>query len=156
LYRALISIRVIWISHHHADHICGFPLLLENINRARILYKRHNLTFNHKNKNTKKSKDSENENNGSKDDTNDEKSTNIRIKSMNLIDMNLCKITVIAPPDVIRYYEYTACISGLEELVTFVPINATLFAGYMIPLDGNRYAFVYKYKYICKYIYVYA
>jgi hypothetical protein len=130
-------------------------LLLENINRARIFNKRYNLTFNHKNNKTKFFKSYENENNGSNDDTNNEKSTDVRIKSMTLIDMNLCKITVIAPPDVIRYYEYTACISGLEELVTFVPINATLFAGYMIPLDGNRYAYVCMYMYIYIYIYMY-
>ena len=28
------KISIIWISHHHADHICGFPLLLQQINRA--------------------------------------------------------------------------------------------------------------------------
>jgi metal-dependent hydrolase (beta-lactamase superfamily II) len=76
-----------WISHHHADHICGFPLLLENINRARILYKRYNLTFG----TVKKGDDGLN--NGGFND--------ITMKSMNVID----KITVIAPPDVIRYYD---------------------------------------------------
>jgi hypothetical protein len=124
-----------WISHHHADHICGFPLLLENINRARILYKRYNLTFN----TIKNSKEGE-------EGLNNVELNYITMKSMNVID----KITVIAPPDVIRYYEYTACISGLEDLVTFVPISATLFAGYMIPLDGNG-----MYVYICVYVYVY-
>lgn len=32
----LLTVKVIWISHHHADHICGFPMLLEHIYRARI------------------------------------------------------------------------------------------------------------------------
>lgn len=32
----LLGISFIWISHHHADHCCGLPMLLENIQRARI------------------------------------------------------------------------------------------------------------------------
>lgn len=158
MYRALLSIRVIWISHHHADHICGFPLLLENINRARILYKRYNLSFNLKNNDPK---NSENENNGSNDDINNDESDNKSLKSKKILDFNLCKITVIAPPDVIRYYEYTACISGLDELVTFVPVNATLYAGYRISLHGNRYThlfvsiiFIYMFSYFV-YMYIY-
>jgi ribonuclease Z len=31
----LLAIAVIWISHQHADHICGFLNLVENIQRAR-------------------------------------------------------------------------------------------------------------------------
>ena len=38
---ALLSIRVVWISHHHADHICGLPLLLEHVNRADILARKY-------------------------------------------------------------------------------------------------------------------
>lgn len=30
----LSKISIIWLSHHHADHICGLPLLLQQINRA--------------------------------------------------------------------------------------------------------------------------
>ncbi len=34
-YDSLLSkISIIWLSHHHADHICGFPLLLQQIHRA--------------------------------------------------------------------------------------------------------------------------
>ena len=33
VHRLLQSIAVIWISHHHADHHCGLPLLLEEIQR---------------------------------------------------------------------------------------------------------------------------
>lgn len=29
------QIRLIWISHHHADHISGFPMILQEIERAR-------------------------------------------------------------------------------------------------------------------------
>lgn len=32
----LLGIKVIWISHHHADHITGFPMLLEQIQLAKI------------------------------------------------------------------------------------------------------------------------
>jgi hypothetical protein len=31
----LLSISLIWISHHHADHHCGLPLLLQHIYTAR-------------------------------------------------------------------------------------------------------------------------
>jgi hypothetical protein len=39
------------------------------------------------------------------------------------------KLLVIAPPEVLKYYEYAACIAGLDDLVTFLPTAATLFAG---------------------------
>ena len=27
--RALCDLRLVWVSHHHADHICGLPMLLQ-------------------------------------------------------------------------------------------------------------------------------
>jgi ribonuclease BN (tRNA processing enzyme) len=33
---SLLSIRLIWISHHHCDHIAGYPMLLQHIQQARI------------------------------------------------------------------------------------------------------------------------
>ena len=90
----LLSIRLVWISHHHADHICGFPFLLEQINRAAV----------------------------------------VRRQTEGCSALPSHKIIVIAPPAVITYYEYSACVTGLDDLVTFLPGTATLYASYSIPL----------------------
>jgi hypothetical protein len=80
--RLLSSISLIWISHHHADHICGFPMLLEHILRARIAINRLNKT-----------------------------------KTI------YKKILVICPLTVQKYYEFTTCVSGLDDLIEFLLIG---------------------------------
>jgi hypothetical protein len=47
----------------------------------------------------------------------------------NLQKQKLQKLCVVAPPAVLKYYEYAACISGLEDQLHFLPINSTTFAG---------------------------
>jgi ribonuclease BN (tRNA processing enzyme) len=32
----LLSISCIWISHHHADHVCGLPMLIEHVHKATL------------------------------------------------------------------------------------------------------------------------
>ena len=93
----LLSIRLVWISHHHADHICGLPMLLEQINRAAVV-RRQTVVY----------------------------PTSLQ---------PFHKIIIIAPPAVIAYYEYSACVAGLDDLVTFLPSSATLYASYSIPLS---------------------
>ena len=44
-------------------------------------------------------------------------------------------LSVIAPPNVLQYFEYCAAISGLEHLVTFIPTSATEFRGITLPLS---------------------
>ena len=110
----LINIRLIWISHHHADHICGLPLLLEHINRALIMKSQslHDLS------------------------NNDQSNSAHKIASVAAAVAAVVphKVTVIGPPVVLKYQEYCACVAGLDDLVTFVPTVSTLFASYSIPL----------------------
>ena len=94
--RTLCNLRLVWISHHHADHICGLPMLLQHIFRARAKAKQS--AGNSKN-------------------------------PQNLQKQKLQKLCVVAPPAVLKYYEYAACISGLEDQLHFLPINSTTFAG---------------------------
>jgi ribonuclease BN (tRNA processing enzyme) len=102
---ALLSIRMVWISHHHADHICGLPLLLEHVNRALLLRR---------------------------------KAQGHGQGLCGAVEITrfppFSKIVVIAPPVVLKYYEYCACVAGLDDLVTFVPTVSTLFASYSVPL----------------------
>ena len=101
---ALLSIRLVWISHHHADHICGLPLLLEQVNRAAV----------------------------------------VRRQTAKHATQPFQKLIVIAPPAVIAYYEYSACVAGLDDLVTFVPSIATLYASYSIPLSPSLSLHLYE------------
>jgi hypothetical protein len=105
---ALLSIRMVWISHHHADHICGLPLLLEHVNRALLLRK---------------------------------KAQGHGQGLCGAVEISrfppFSKIVVIAPPVVLKYYEYCACVAGLDDLVTFVPTVSTLFASYSVPLPSG-------------------
>ena len=92
--RRLLSVRAVWVSHHHADHVCGFPMLLEHIQRARTAHA-------------------------------------------------ICtgggggpfeRVAVVCPPDARRYFEYAACVAGLDDLVAFVPTAASLFSGHTLAL----------------------
>ncbi len=87
----LMNLRLVWISHSHADHICGVPMLLQHLCRAHILHSKN-----------KESMDG---------------------------NMETQKLCIVAPPVVQRYYEYTACASGIEDLVHFMPIYSTAFSG---------------------------
>lgn len=41
VHQLLRSISVIWISHHHADHHCGLPMLLEELQRVYMVFGRN-------------------------------------------------------------------------------------------------------------------
>jgi len=103
-YNFLLSISCIWISHHHADHICGLPFLLEQIFRA---YKELKFLLNDKNN----------------IDINDEINETVNNHKKQR------KILIICSDIVLKYYEYCVCIAGLENLVHFMPINQTLYVG---------------------------
>jgi ribonuclease BN (tRNA processing enzyme) len=75
--RLLRSIRMIWISHHHADHHCGLSMLLAECIKFRVAH-----------------------------------------------EQNI--IVVIAPVSVIQYHEYALCIAGIEDNISFIPIENTL------------------------------
>ena len=107
----LLNIKIIWISHHHADHTSGFPMLLENIQRAKI---RSDYKIN-------KSIEYKNE-----------------VRNKHSVTNNAClaksgyekdKVLVIATDSVLSYFQYSACISGLDYLITLFNISKTLYAG---------------------------
>lgn len=105
-YSLLQSISLIWISHHHADHICGFPFLLEQIARA------------YTNNSSSKSLPRNNQ---------DSNSIDIDIDFEDSIPQK--KILVICPSTVLKYYEYCACIAGLDDYIELMPTNQTLYVG---------------------------
>jgi ribonuclease BN (tRNA processing enzyme) len=90
----LLRISIIWISHHHADHVTGFPNLAENIQRARM---RRSM-----------------------------KSPGSHPATPRPVQK---PILIIAPQSIIDYYSYAVNVSCLDELVSFLPITASMFAG---------------------------
>ena len=122
---ALLSIRLIWISHHHADHVCGLPLLLEHVNRAAVLRGKVLSAIIEKDKNLDKS------------NTLSSSSSSASAVTAAAASIVAHKITVIGPPVVLKYQEYCACVAGLDDLVVFVPTVATLFASYSVPLPQS-------------------
>jgi ribonuclease Z len=107
-HNLLLSISLIWISHHHCDHICGFPSLLEQIYRA---YK-SNTNVIHENHQDSNCIDIDS-------DTENKSNTKPLHK----------KILVICPNSVLQYYEYCACIAGLEDYIELMPTNQSLYVG---------------------------
>lgn len=107
-YSQLLSISLIWISHHHCDHICGFPLLLEQISHAY--------------------KSKINCSNGNHQDSNCI-DIDFDTDSDNTTKNPYKKILVICPNSVYLYYEYCACIAGLEDYIELMPTNQTLYVG---------------------------
>ena len=98
-YKTLCSVRMIWISHHHADHSQGVLHLLEEVQRARKSCATINV---------------------------DGSQTSTTIATV--LDV-MQPIAIIAAPDALRYYEYAACAAGLEDLCSLIPIGNTAFAG---------------------------
>lgn len=103
----LASISVVWISHHHADHICGFLNLIENIQKMH--WRRRSS-----------GKSNESGSGSGSDDSESARSDNVSHSQ---------PILVISPPAVQQYFEYGVNISGLDHLVEFLPTSATLYAG---------------------------
>jgi len=85
--KALLSIRIIWISHHHGDHSAGFPMLMHHLRWAAF----RSLS------------------NGG--------------------GSHRGKILVIGPDIVLKYYEFLALASGLDDFFTFQSIIKSKYAG---------------------------
>jgi ribonuclease BN (tRNA processing enzyme) len=125
----LLNIRIIWISHHHADHHTGLIRLLQEIQRVHAT---PSLTS---------------------------ESSYQRRWTVDLYNFlhpeiiskknDTCRVVVIAPENVIRYAEYISCASGLDDIVQFVDINRTKYpgidnmwswaAGPLLPKNGNGF-----------------
>lgn len=112
----LLSIKLIWISHHHADHMTGVPMLLEQIKRARL----------------------RREGQGDGESGKGFRNSIRRVPTVSKYDMRSMfasggyepgKVMVIGSEAVLKYFEFTACVAGLDDLVTFSPIVKTLYAG---------------------------
>ena len=123
----LLGISVIWISHHHADHCCGIPMLLENIQKA-------------KDRQLKRQKSNSIDSSialefGSKSSPSTSYngvSAQIRRqiqKQSKSSKFEKGKILIFASDNVLAYVEYAACVAGLDDLISSVPISATLYAG---------------------------
>lgn len=97
-YQSLLrSIRIVWISHHHADHHAGLLLLLSEIWRAHML-QAHDPDYQH-------------EWNALHNDP--------------TMNSSRKRVQVIAPSDVIQYTEYGVIISAVEDIVEFIDITET-------------------------------
>jgi ribonuclease BN (tRNA processing enzyme) len=105
----LLSIRIIWISHHHADHQTGLISLLQEIYRVHAAPA---LTS-----------ESSYQNRWTGDLYSFMNPSIISKKNES------CRVVVIAPENVLRYAEYISCASGLDDVVQFVDINRTKYAG---------------------------
>eukprot|EP01038_Epipyxis_sp_PR26KG_P010783 gene10783-14479_t len=116
-YSLLLQIKIIWISHHHADHVTGFPLLLEHIKLGKI----------------RQSKMNNNDNNST---TSASFSYAHRKCYYAGSRFEEDKLLLIASDNILKYFEFSACIAGLDDLVSFFPIQNTLYAGNTRDVSG--------------------
>ena len=106
--QTLCTLRVLWISHAHADHICGFAALIESLFQARFRQSRR-----HRTSRTHQSNDYEN------------KEGNEKIEH----GQHDHKVLVFAPPAVLRFFRYCLEVAGLEDLVSLKDIQVSCLAG---------------------------
>jgi ribonuclease BN (tRNA processing enzyme) len=120
----LLCVKVIWLSHHHADHITGVPMLLEQIQRAK-LRKEAAATAAAASQSLSQSQSQTS-------------SRRMIPAAKSKYDMRSMfagtgheagKVMVIGSEAVLKYLEFSACVSGLDEFVSFYPIVNTLYAG---------------------------
>lgn len=132
----LLSIRVVWISHHHADHATGIPMLLHYIYLAQLRSKKNKLLMNSTGVNSSSSyisADSYNKynimnkkrNGQSKNNFINLNNTSSTSKFMELAN----KVVLIGSESVLKYMEYVSISSGLDHLISFYPIINSQFAG---------------------------
>lgn len=109
---SLLSIGIVWISHHHADHLCGLPQLVANIYRARW---RHIRACARKKRNAAAM------------------SHDAETKQYTAIS-DWPRVIVYASASSIAYIEYALNVSGLDEITDIQPLTNTVFAGATFPV----------------------
>ena len=116
---SLLSIGIIWISHHHADHLCGLPQLVENIYRARW----RRIRAMAKRKRNAKSLATD----GGDSSSSHNNSEHIVKQYTTITDWP--RVIVYASASSIAYIEYVLNVSGLDDIVDIQPLTNTVFAG---------------------------
>jgi ribonuclease BN (tRNA processing enzyme) len=103
---ALVNIRLIWISHRHADHVCGLPMLIQHVHKATLRrYKAELLRFK------------------------DAQRSDSTVDKPPKPELVPAKILIVGPKDVLDYYSFALAISGLDDYITILPTTSTLYAG---------------------------
>jgi ribonuclease BN (tRNA processing enzyme) len=147
----LLHLKVIWISHHHADHVTGLATLLQHIYLAQIRSKRKQ----------QRAKQHENSDNRHTDYDNDHFSQHqqhqqsryhtspsiwnkyiLRQNSGSMIYYDAEKIMIIASEAILKYCECAVTVAGFETLVSFYPITHTLYAGCTNDIHSATYGLV--------------
>jgi ribonuclease BN (tRNA processing enzyme) len=142
--RILTSIRVIWISHHHADHAAGLPLLIHYIKKSQLRKSRKEKAKTPRLAPSSSSTSSSgfcNSSSETDDPTITQRTGFLTAKSKfsrkNLsINTNVKsssyeqdKILVIAHEKMLKYFEEFLKLSNLHELISFCSITTSLYAG---------------------------
>ncbi len=122
----LLRIRVIWISHHHADHTTGLLMLLQQISRAQMRYSKNQSKTSRNNDNCKDFSPAAPPSLPSLISKYDLRRNRYGGASPGY---ELNKIMLIASDQLLQFYEYAAASAGLEELLTFNSISNSLYAG---------------------------
>jgi ribonuclease BN (tRNA processing enzyme) len=142
--RVLTSIRVIWISHHHADHATGLPLLIHYIRKSQLRKNRKEKAKTPRLVSSLTSSSSGLSNSTSETDeptltqgssgfltakskfSRKNLSINTNVKSSSY---EQDKILIIAHEKMLKYYEEFLKLSNLHELISFCSITTSLYAG---------------------------
>jgi ribonuclease BN (tRNA processing enzyme) len=117
----LLNIKVIWISHHHADHSSGLPMLLEHIKLART----RSCNNKNNNKNTQTTTIATTT-------TSTTTTPPIHYSKYDMVSyMYRSKRTTnsvlcFVPETIQRYIQFVVCIAGIEDIVELKPITTTL------------------------------
>jgi ribonuclease BN (tRNA processing enzyme) len=147
----LTNIRVIWISHHHADHATGIPGLVHYIRKAQLRKARklkqqqqreEELKEQQEEQENEKEKEKADENSKLTDGRTPPTASLAERRKLCVVKKNLMinvstvktfyekdKILLLATDKILRYYEELLKLSNLQSLVTFCSITNTLYAG---------------------------
>ncbi len=130
----LLNIRVIWISHHHADHATGLPLLIHYIRKAKLRKERRDKekqeTSSHSVTGTTNNTSSQSLGGNNKKFAKKGLSLSINTNAMALNSIyEEDKVLLIANEKILKYYEEFLKFSNLNTLVTFCSMTNTLYAG---------------------------